>query len=237
MCGRSSLTKTEKEIEARFHATFYSEELERYNPLPNFNVAPTHMHPVITSQDTSHIHLYKWGLIPFWSKDNKSGSKMINARKESLTEKPAFRSLTSSKRCIVPMDGFYEWKTDGKAKTPFRIITKDQEIFAVAGLWDCWKDHETGHLIYTFTIITCPPNALMETIHDRMPAILLPEYEKLWLDAELKPEEAIQLLIPYPSESMEAYPVSEKVNSVRINEPSLIEKLQDKPKPIQGSLF
>ena len=139
MCGRSSLTKTEKEIEERFKATFYSEELERYNPLPNFNVAPTHMHPVITSQDPNHFHLFKWGLVPFWSKDNKSGAKMINARIETIAEKTAFKSLLNSKRCIVPMDGFYEWKTEGKNKVPFRIVTKDQAIFAVAGLWDCWN--------------------------------------------------------------------------------------------------
>lgn len=237
MCGRSSLTKTEKEIEERFKATFYSEELERYNPLPNFNVAPTHMHPIITSQDPSHFHLFKWGLVPFWSKDNKSGAKMINARIETIAEKTAFKSLLNSKRCIVPMDGFYEWKTEGKNKVPFRIVTKDQAIFAVAGLWDCWKSPITGELIYTFTVITGPPNTLMEQIHNRMPAILHPENEKLWLDADIKPHEAIQSLIPYPSENMEAYPVSDKVNNVRINEPSLIEPVKNAPKPIQTSLF
>lgn len=237
MCGRSSLTKTEKEIEERFRATFYSEDLERYNPLPNYNVAPTQMHPVITGNDPQHIQLYKWGLVPFWSKDSKAGAKMINARMESLVDKPAFKSLLTSKRCIIPMDGFYEWKTQGKEKTPFRIITKDQEIFAVAGLWDSWRSPETGDVLYTFTVITCLPNSLMETIHDRMPAILLPENEKLWIDQNIKPNEAVQLLLPYPSDVMEAYQVTDKVNNVRTNDASLIQPVKPNTKPVQTSLF
>ena len=107
MCGRSSLTKTEKEIEARFNATFYSDELERYNPLPNFNVAPTQRMPVITSDDAKHIRIFKWGLIPSWAKDKNIGSKLINARVETLQEKTMFKSLLQSKRCIIPLDGFY----------------------------------------------------------------------------------------------------------------------------------
>lgn len=237
MCGRSSLTKTEKEIEKRFNATFYSEELERYNPLPNFNVAPTQMHPVITSSDSTHIHIYKWGLVPIWSKDNKSGAKMINARLETLTEKTAFRNLLKSKRCIIPLDGFYEWKTEGKSKTPFRIITKNQDIFGVAGLWDTWKSPDTGDVMHTFTIITCPPNSLMAKIHDRMPVILLPENEHLWLDADINANDAIQLLIPYPSENMEAYEVSPLVNSIRSNNDELIKPYKSFPKPVQTSLF
>ena len=121
MCGRSSLTKTEKEIEERFNATFYSDELERYNPLPNYNAAPSHMMPVITNQDPDHIHLYRWGLIPFWAKDEKIGYKMINARVETLMEKSAFKNAAKHRRCLVPMDGFYEWKKEGKTKTPYLI--------------------------------------------------------------------------------------------------------------------
>mgnify|MGYP003379531057 CR=1 FL=1 len=103
MCGRSSLTKTEKELEERFRATFYSDDLERYNPLPNFNVAPTHMHPVITQEEPRVIHLYRWGLIPSWAKDTKIGSKLINARIEGIEEKPSFRSAFQKRRCIVPV--------------------------------------------------------------------------------------------------------------------------------------
>lgn len=237
MCGRSSLTKIEKEIEARFHATFYSEELERYNPLPNFNVAPTHMVPVITNAEPDHLHIFRWGLIPFWAKDKSIGAKMINARVETLMEKAAFKNLLASKRCIVPMDGFYEWKTTGKIKTPLRIVTTDQDIFAVAGLWDIWHTPDTGEIIHSFTIITAPPNSLMVKIHDRMPAILLPENEKHWLDVEIKPEEALQMIIPYPAENMNAYEVSSKVNNVRTNEPDLILPVKPTPEAIQTSLF
>ena len=236
MCGRSSLTKVEKEIEARFKATFYSDELARYNPLPNFNVAPTHMHPVITSDDTTHIHLYRWGLIPFWAKDVNIGSKLINARAETLQDKTAFRQSLATKRCIVPLDGFYEWKTNGKQKTPYRIIAKDQDIFSVAGLWDSWQNTK-GDTIHSFTIITIAPNTLMKEIHDRMPAMLLKENENLWLDNEIKPKDALQLLIPYPSDQMEAYPVSDKVNSVKANDKSLIERIIPKPTMIQTTLF
>lgn len=236
MCGRSSLTKTEKEIEARFHATFYSEELERYNPLPNYNAAPTHMLPIIQMNDKDHIHLYRWGLIPSWAKDKSVGVKMINARSETLLEKPVFKTLVSSHRCIVPLDGFYEWKREGKTKIPFRIQTTDQEIFTVAGLWDIWKDHVSGETIHSFTIITIAPNSLMKDIHDRMPAILLTQNEKHWLDHEIKATDAIQLLVPYPSERMKAYEVSDKVNSVKVNEPALIDPATH-PQPFQTSLF
>jgi len=237
MCGRSSLTKVEKEIEARFHATFYTEELVKYNPLPNYNVAPTHMVPVITSAEPDHLHIYRWGLIPFWAKDKAIGAKMINARVETLMDKSAFKKLLASQRCIVPMDGFYEWKTRGKLKTPFRIITTDQDIFSVAGLWDIWHVPDTGETICSFTIITTPPNRLMEKIHDRMPAILLPENEKYWLDNEIKPVEALQMIIPYPAENMDAYEVSAKVNNVRVNDPTLILPVESSPEAIQTSLF
>jgi putative SOS response-associated peptidase YedK len=237
MCGRSSLTKVEKEIESRFNALFYTEELEKYNPLPNYNVAPTQMMPVITSEDKHHLHIFRWGLIPFWAKNKNIGAKMINARFESLSEKPVFKKLLTSKRCLVPMDGFYEWKTNGKIKTPYRIITTDQEIFAVAGLWDVWQMPGHGEAIHSFSVITTPPNRLMENIHDRMPAILLPENEMHWLDMEIKPMEALQLIIPYPSENMNAYEVSAKVNNVRLNEPSLILPVKPTVEAIQTTLF
>ena len=237
MCGRSSLTKTEKEIEARFNATFYSDELERYNPLPNFNVAPTQRLPVITSGDAKHIRIFKWGLIPSWAKDKNIGSKLINARVETLQEKTMFKSLLQSKRCIIPLDGFYEWKRSGKEKIPFRIKTTNQDIFACAGLHDSWIDPVSNELVETFTIITVGPNKLMEEIHNRMPAILGQSSEKVWLDPDIKTQDALQLLIPYPPEEMEAYQVSDKVNSVRINNKSLIEAYIPPSKPQQISLF
>ena len=233
MCGRSSLTKTEKELEERFQATFYSEDLERYNPLPNYNVAPTHMMPVITNEDVLHFNVYRWGLIPFWAKDEKIGSKMINARVETIIEKATYKNTFQKKRCLVPMDGFYEWKKEGKDKIPHRIITTDQEIFSVAGMWESWKN-PTGHTIHTFTVITLPANECMSKLHDRMPAILPRDQEKLWLDNDLTREDALSLLQPYDSFKMDFYEVSNKVNKVSENDPSLIEKVQVIR---QGSLF
>jgi putative SOS response-associated peptidase YedK len=237
MCGRSSLTKTEKEIEVRFDATFYTDELERYNPIPNFNIAPTHYTPVVTLDNRSHLQLYRWGLIPSWAKDKSIGSKMINARVETLDEKPAFKRLVNSQRCIIALDGFYEWKREGNTKVPYRIVTVDQSIFGVAGVWDSWRDGQTGELIHSYTVITMPANHMMSIIHDRMPAILLKQNESTWLDQDVSAKDAMSVLIQYPDEAMEAYTVSDKVNSVRSNDSSLIEKIERGPTFIQGTLF
>lgn len=226
MCGRSSLTKTEKEIEERFGSTFYSDELERYNPIPNYNVAPTHFMPVITGADPEHINIFRWGLLPFWAKDINIAYKMINARIETVLEKAAYKKAVESRRCLVPMDGFYEWKRDGKLKLPYRITTLDQNIFTVAGMWEKWQAPQ-GEAIYTFTIITKPPTKIMEGIHDRMPAILLPEQEKAWIDPNLPAADAVKLITDYPSVKMKAYRVSMKVNSVKENDKSLIEPLKE----------
>jgi putative SOS response-associated peptidase YedK len=224
MCGRSSLTKTEKELEARFQATFYSEDLERYNPLPNFNVAPTQMHPVITNLDPKHLQFFKWGLIPFWAKDIKIGYKMINARKETLLEKSTFKNAVKKKRCIVPFDGFYEWKKIGNKKIPFRIGIKDEEIFCIAGLWERWNNPEGGE-IYSFTLITQEPNEFMSKIHNRMPAILDRDQEKYWLDDDIPVEDLINSLNPPPDENMIAYTVDARVGNVRNNDAELIKKV------------
>lgn len=231
MCGRSSLTKTAQELEKRFRAVFYPEDLQQHNPLPNFNVAPTHFMPVITSVDQSHINIYKWGLLPFWAKDQKMAYKMINARIETILEKNAFKKAIQSRRCIIPMDGFYEWKKDGKAKLPYRIQTTDQEIFSVAGIWEKWNSPE-GNEVCTYSVITKEPTVIMEGIHDRMPAILLPQQERLWLDEEMPAKEAISLITEYPPENMKAYRVSQRVNNVRANDESLIDEVGE-----QGSLF
>ena len=233
MCGRSSLTKTEKELEARFNATFYSDELERYNPLPNFNVAPTHYHPVITNLEHNHIRLFRWGLIPSWAKDIKIGYKMINARKETITEKNSFKYALQKRRCLVPLDGFYEWKKLNKEKQPYHITTTDQEIFCCAGLWEIWQSPK-DEVVESFTIITQPPNELLKDIHDRMPAILLPEQEQLWLDNSIPPEELLEMIEPYPQENMHAYPVSKRVGKVSENDRHLLDPIEITK---QGDLF
>jgi putative SOS response-associated peptidase YedK len=226
MCGRSSLTKTEKDLEQRFNATFYSDELERYNPLPNFNIAPTHMCPVITNSDTSHLNIFRWGLIPFWAKDEKVGYKMINARMETILEKPTYNNSLAHRRCLVPLDGFYEWKTiSAKEKQAYRILTSDQEIFSIAGMWETWKS-SSGLIINSFTLITLPANEMMSEIHDRMPAILLKENEKYWLDSEASKDDLISLLSQYPSEKMYAYKVSNKVGNVKERGEELINPIK-----------
>jgi len=225
MCGRSSLTVLEKELEKRFNATFYSEDLERYNPLPNYNVAPTHMHPVITNLDQDHLQFFRWGLIPFWAKDIKVGYKMINARKETLLEKKTFKNAVNKKRCIVPFDGFYEWKKTTSGKQPYRIVTTNTEVFSVAGLWERWSPKD-GEDIYSFTLITREPNELMADIHNRMPAILSPEQERDWLNMDIPSTDALALLEAYPSDLMKAYPVSSRVGNVRENDAALLDEIQ-----------
>ncbi|MCH8904692.1 MAG: SOS response-associated peptidase [Bacteroidetes bacterium] len=217
MCGRSSITKSQKELEERFGATFYSDEILKYDP--NYNAAPSQNLPVITNEDSDLIQLYRWGLIPFWSKDKSISYKMINARAETLMEKPSYKTLIKRKRCLVLADGFYEWMKKDGGKIPYRVTMKDENAFAFAGLWDVWNKEET---IYSFTIITLKPNKMMANIHDRMPAILLPEEEKLWIDPELSGDDAMKLLNPYPDDAMKAYPVSKLVNSPGNNEPDIL---------------
>lgn len=225
MCGRSSLTKTEKELEERFRATFYSEDLERYNPLPNFNVAPTHMHPVITQEEPRVIHLYRWGLIPSWAKDMKIGSKLINARIEGIEEKPSFRSAFQKRRCIVPFDGYYEWQKTPEGKIPYRIQLRDTEIFTIAGLYEHWKDPK-GEVIHSFTLITHEADAAISHLHDRQPMVLLPEQEKLWLDASIPTKDLINELGHIPGSHFTWYRVSDRVNNVRENDAELIEEMK-----------
>lgn len=238
MCGRSSLTKTEKELEERFNATFYSDGLVNYNPLPNYNVAPSHVMPVITNEDRAHFQAYRWGLIPSWAKDQKIGYKMINARIETLFEKSTFKMAVAKRRCLIPADGFYEWKkirgADGKiTKQAYRIQTTDREIFTMAGLWDRWKAPD-GQAVFSFTVITQPPNELIKDIHDRMPAILTAKQEELWLSDDITPQELVDMIEPYNVEQMKAYPVSNNVGNVRNNSKDLI--AEHRPDLSDGSL-
>lgn len=232
MCGRASLAKKPKDLEKRYQAKFVQTELEIKNRLPNYNIAPTHWHPVRTNETENPLQFFKWGLIPHWAKDHKIGSRLINARSETILEKPAFRAI-HKKRCLVPFDGFYEWKRQGKERIPYRIILPETDIFSVAGIWETWKN-PSGEMIPTFTVLTQPPNELMQDIHDRMPAILAPEQEHLWLANDLPIKDLLQLIQPYPSELMKAYRVSKAVNKVSENRAELLEEVPDMQ---QGSLF
>ena len=165
----------------------------------------------------------KWGLLPHWAKDSKIGFKMINARAETLAEKPAYRSLISRHRCLIPADGFYEWTvgSDGK-KQPVRFHLPDGELFAFAGLWTSRTDKETGELLESCTIITTRPNELVAPVHDRMPVILRSGVEAAWLDAAVSKEQAVWLLEPYPAGLMVASRASTRVNSVRNDDSGLL---------------
>jgi len=232
MCGRATLAKKPKEIEKRYNVTFEPTEPTNKNCLPNYNIAPTHWHPVLTNESTNPLRIFKWGLIPSWAKDAKIASNLINARSETILDKPAFKCI-NQQRCLVPYDGFYEWKKVGKDRIPYRIILPNTPIFSVAGIWETWTD-STGTTIPTFTVLTQPPNTLMQSIHDRMPAILAPNQEAAWLDNTLPIKEILALIQPYPSELMKAYRVSSLVNKVSANNPQLLAEVPDFQ---QGSLF
>ncbi|MFM8916951.1 MAG: SOS response-associated peptidase [Bacteroidota bacterium] len=213
MCGRFSLTKTEAEIEARFGTKFYSNDL-----IKRYNVAPSQLALVLTNNNPDELQFFKWGLIPSWAKDPNIGNRMINARFETLKEKPSFKNLINRKRCLVIADGFYEWRNVGGKKKPVRITLVDEKLFAMAGLWDEWRDPISGNIVKSFTVVTVPANELIAPIHDRMPAILHPNSEKNWLN--LDPID--DMLTTYPENEMNLYPVSDKLNSPSNDSPDLI---------------
>jgi len=219
MCGRFQLSVKGKHISERFNVEVFD---EKYSP--SYNCAPSQKLPVITNQEPEKLNYLKWGLVPFWSKDPKIGFKLINARSESILEKPAFKTAFSQRRCLIPANGFYEWKKQGKQKIPYRIFLKTEEIFAIAGIWETWKDAE-GLPLQTFSIITTSPNSLMMGIHNRMPVILNKFDEQAWL-YEKDVTYLKKLLQPFDSSKMEAYTISEKVNLPLNNGPELIEKTE-----------
>ncbi|MCF8298572.1 MAG: SOS response-associated peptidase [Saprospiraceae bacterium] len=206
MCGRFSFSPTDIIIEERFDISLDDEFRG-----PRYNCAPSQELAVISSEAPTKLSYYKWGLIPFWAKDAKIGNKLINARAETITEKPSFRNSLKSKRCLVLSDGFYEWKKVGKEKIPYRITLSDNSPFAMAGIWDIWKNPD-GNLIKSFSIITTEANELMQELHHRMPVILNREDEKSWL-LESKQDNVLKLLKPYPSELMDSFEISNLVNS------------------------
>ena len=207
MCGRFSFSPLAKIIEERFDVKV---DNTRYKP--RYNSAPSQDLAVISNLNPEELSFYRWGLIPFWAKDKNIGNKMINAKAETITEKPSFKNSLKRKRCLVLSDGFYEWKTlNKKEKIPYRITMQDNGLFAMAGIWDCWKDEE-GKLINSFAIITTTPNKLMENIHTRMPVILEQKNEKSWLTND-DPEFLQSVLKPYLETNMTAFPVSTLVNS------------------------
>lgn len=216
MCGRFTLFTDPEHLAERFQASLPADELR-----PRYNAAPTQQLPVILNDGPPAIQLLQWGLVPFWAKDPAIGSRMINARCETLTEKPAFRTAFKKRRCLVLADGFYEWQKTPDGKQPMRITLAAGEPFAMAGLWESWNAPD-GSPLRTFTIITGEPNELVAPIHNRMPAILLPEHEAIWLDNAAEPAIWQDILRPYPAERMTAYPVSRRVNFVGNDDAELV---------------
>lgn len=224
MCGRFTLyTDLDHifdlyEIEQQINIVFH----------PRYNIAPAQSVLAIVNDGKKNIAgMLRWGLVPNWAKDDKMATKMINARAETLLEKPSFRSLVQRKRCIIPADGFYEWMTTDQGKQPMHIVMKDRSVFSMAGLYDTWFDAK-GRKVSTCTVITTMSNALMESIHNRMPVILKREDEQLWLNRNHENiNDLLALLKPYHTQEMTAYPVSTIVGNVRNDSPECIQSLVD----------
>ncbi len=213
MCGRFQLSVKGKQISERFNIDVF-DELYR----PSYNCAPSQKLPVITNEDSGKLSFLKWGLIPFWSKDPKVGFRNINTRAETIVEKPSFKQAFQKRRCLIPSNGFYEWKKDTN-KTPYRIFLKNDDLYAMAGIWETWKDAEERET-HTFSIITTAAIPTISNIHHRMPVILAPEDEHKWLHESDK--DILQnLLVPYTFGTIESYPVSKKVNFPKNNNPEI----------------
>jgi putative SOS response-associated peptidase YedK len=239
MCGRAYETYSDEELAFRYH----NEKIKK-KPFavpsglrPNYNFAPTQNSPIVRLNDGEiTIDLLKWGLVPFWAKDVKIGYKLINARSETISEKPSFREAFKKRRCIIPFSGFIEWKREGKIKRPFVIHLKDEPIMSVAGIWESWspKDKDgnkvKGKELQTFSVVTVGPNSFMEQIHDRMPAILSRKDEEQWLDQDSEPESLQRILKSCPSKWMQAYEVSTLINKAENNSEEVL-------KPLTGEIL
>lgn len=221
MCGRYTLYSDKKAIENHFEVAVPDEELIR----PDYNAAPGTIRPVVLVKGTREraMGAFRWGLVPPFVKDLSDWKPLINARSETVHEKPSFRKAFQRKRCIIPANGFYEWKDFGEGrKIPFYIRLLDQELFGMAGIYETHTDNE-GDPLHTFAILTTEANALMQPLHDRMPVILRKEDYNVWLNPVQPGREMLQsLLTPYPTEHMSTYKVSTEVNNARNNGPGLI---------------
>ncbi len=218
MCGRYTLTADIGAVAQAFHAVNTLAESS-----PRYNIAPTQGIVAVMQDDTRHLDLLRWGLIPSWAKEESIGSKMINARAETLAEKPSFKRLLRGRRCLIVADGFYEWKAEGKGpKQPMYFSLQQHEPFAFAGLWDSWKSPD-GVVLRTCTIITTEANELVTPVHNRMPVILPLQACDAWLDPTLSDEHALlPLLKPYNAQDMLVRPVSRLVNDPKKEGPALL---------------
>lgn len=209
MCGRYSIVAKAEDIAERFSV----EVLPSYQP--HFNAAPAQLLPVITSESQGGVSTFYWGLVPKLAGNKPVSERIINVRSETILQKPVFRKALKSQRCLVPADGFYEWKKLGKKTTiPYRFIRKDNSLFAFAGIWEEYEDLN-GDAFHTFSILTTEPNEVVSPIHDRMPVILNAQSEKIWMDIGASEDELVEILKPLPGQEMESFTVSHRVNSVK----------------------
>lgn len=222
MCGRYLLTEEPKRLYKRFGVKEGSKD-SRLKIEPMYNISPGFLVPVITKNSPNTLCIMKWGLIPHRAKDPKIGNRLINARAETVAQKPGFKVSFRTKRCLIPATGFYEWKKTVNDVVPYLIQMKTHKVFSFAGIYDVWKDVE-GKEFKTFAIITTQANKLIEPIHLRMPVIFETKTEKIWLDDESQPNKLQDLLKPFPNNKLEAYPVSIKVSNPRNQGKELVNK-------------
>lgn len=230
MCGRYSLAWDTDELARRFTVSI---ALPRFGP--RYNIAPSQQAPIIFDDGESgerRMRLFTWGLVPFWADDPSIGNRMVNARADSVANKPAYRAAARYRRCLVPADGFYEWLDTDGAKQPYRFVPTEQRPIAFAGLYEHWQG-EGGEVIDSYTIITTDANKTLAAVHHRMPVILKPESYDRWLDPATQRADAVtDLLTPAREDLLEGYPVSRRVNRPSEDDEGLIE-----PVETQGSLF
>lgn len=218
MCGRFALHHPSQQV-----LEFFSVEQATFEPAPRYNIAPSQSVAVVRQREKRALDACKWGLVPSWAKDPKIGNRMINARAETLREKPAYRNALKRRRCLIPASGFYEWRQEGETRVPTYIFPRTAPLFALAGLWEEWRSPE-GELLHSCTIITTGANEFMAPIHARMPVILPPAQQELWLDPGQQDSDALaELLQPLAGEELAAHPVGRQVNSPAFDEPSCIE--------------
>ena len=224
MCGRFTLATPPDQIAKLLDVADVPVFDARYN------IAPTQDVPVCRQLDAGanrQIDMLRWGLVPFWADDLKIGNRMINARAETASSKPAYRAAFKRRRCLIPATGFYEWRKENGGKQPYIFKRDDGAPFALAGLWEHWTDEESGEVADTFTILTSEPNELVAPVHRRMPVVLRPDAFGFWLDPANEDVDALEEIIdPWSPEGFETYPVSRDLNSPRNDSPDLIEPLE-----------
>ena len=222
MCYHASLAMSAGYLEKRFQAKF--EQPDLFEPIYHSSGFSAPHHPVIVNESLQSIRFFQWGLVPFWTKDESAAERIrtqtINAKAETIHEKPSFRSSIMTKRCLVLADGFYEWREEGNKKYPYYISLVSNDAFALAGIWDRWLNNRTGEMKETFSVITTRANSLLERIHNtrkRMPVMLRPEDEAKWLEKDLDETVIDGLLEPYDASQMQAHTVSRLISTKRAN--------------------